>query len=106
MAQPVEVVNDLVQPRLGVGRLVQSRNDRIDEFTCQPYDALIFGPNTGTRLEHQPSNIDGQTKCEDKREKQVNPSAQGKFLPHVVCPGVKSRLSGREIVSVPYCGKR
>ena len=59
VAQPVEVVNNLVQPRFGVRRLVQSRNDRIDEFTRQPYDALIFGLNTGPGLKHKPRNIDG-----------------------------------------------
>ena len=36
----VEVVNDLVQPRFCVRRLIQSRNDRIDEFTRQPYMTL------------------------------------------------------------------
>ena len=59
MAQPVEVVNNLVQPRFGVRRLVQSWHDCIDEFTRQPYDALIFGLNTGPGLKHKPRNIDG-----------------------------------------------
>ena len=106
MTQPVEVVNDLVQPRLGVRRLVQSRNDRIDEFTRQPYDALIFGLNAGPGLEHQPRNIDGQTEREDKREQQVDPGAQGKFLPHIVCPGVKSPCLRAKSSSIPHRGKR
>ena len=76
MTQPVEVVNNLVQPRFGIRRLVQSRNDRINEFTRQPYDALIFGLNTGSGLEHQPRNIDGQTERKDEREQQVDPGAQ------------------------------
>ena len=98
VTQPVEVVDNLVQPRFGVRRLVQSCNDRIDEFTRQPYDALIFGLNTGSGLEHKPRNVDGQTEHEDEREQQVDPGAQGKLLPHGVCPGVKSRLSRSEIV--------
>ena len=59
VTQPVEVVNNLVQPRFGVRSLVQSRNDRINEFTRQPYDALIFGLNAGSGLEQEPRNIDG-----------------------------------------------
>ena len=98
VAKPVEVVNNLVQPRFWVRRLVQSRNDRIDEFTRQPYDALIFGLDARSGLEHKPRNIDGQTEREDEREQQVDPGAQGKFLPHSLCPGVKSPLSGSEVV--------
>ena len=82
MTQPVEVVDNLVQPRFGVRRLVQPCNDRINEFTRQPYDALIFGLNAGPGLEHKPRNVDGQTEREDEREQQVDPGAQGKFLPH------------------------
>jgi hypothetical protein len=78
----VEVVNDLVQPRFCVRRLIQPRNDRIDELTRQPYDALIFGLDARTSLEHQSRNIGGQTKREDEREQQVDPGAQGKLLPH------------------------
>src|SRR5438132_6449076 len=59
--EPAEVANDLVQPRIRVRRLVQAGNDRLHEFARQPYDALILGPNTGARLNHQPRDIDGQT---------------------------------------------
>ena len=77
MTQPAEVVNDLVQPRIRVRRLVQSGNDRFDEFARQPDDALIFGLNTGRGLQHQPRDVDGQTEREDERQKQVDPGAQG-----------------------------
>ena len=93
VTKPVEVVNNLVQPRFGVRRLVQSRNDRIDEFARQPHDALIFGLDARPGLEHQPRNIDGQTEREDEREQQVDPGTQGKLLPH-------GFLSGSEIAFV------
>jgi hypothetical protein len=50
VAQPVEVVDNLVQARIGVWRLVQSCNDGFDKLAGQPYDALIFGLNTGCSL--------------------------------------------------------
>jgi hypothetical protein len=68
-------VNNLVQPHFGVRRLLQSRHDRIDEFTRQPYDALIFGLDARPGLEHESRNIDGQTEREDEREQQVDPGA-------------------------------
>ena len=86
VTQPVEVVNNLVQPRFGVRCLVQSRNDRINEFARQPDDALIFGLNAGPGLEQKPRNIDGQTERQDEREQQVDPGTQGEFLPHRFCP--------------------
>jgi hypothetical protein len=59
---------------------------------------LIFGLDARPGLEHQSRNIGGQTEREDEREQQVDPGAQGKILPHSLCPGVKSPLSGSEIV--------
>jgi hypothetical protein len=59
---------------------------------------LIFGLDTGPGLEHKPRDIDGQTERQDEREQQVDPGAQGKFLPHGLCPGENSRLSRSEIV--------
>ena len=58
---------------------------------------LIFGLNAGPGFEHKPRNVDGQTEHEHEREQQVDPGAQGKLLPHGICPGVNSRLSGSEI---------
>jgi len=59
VAEPVEVVNNLVQPHFCVRRLIQSRNDRIDKFTRQPYDALIFGLDARPGFEHKSRNIGG-----------------------------------------------
>ena len=73
VTQPVEVVNDLVQPRFGIRRLIQSCNDGVDEFTRQSDHALILGLNARSGLEHKPRNIDGQAEREDKREQQVDP---------------------------------
>ena len=86
MPQPVEVVNDLVQPRIGVRCLVQPGHDRFDKFSRQPHDALIFGLNTGGGLQDQPSDIGGQTERQDERKQQVDAGAQGEFLPHSSCP--------------------
>src|ERR671919_3142921 len=41
VTEPAEVVDDLVQPRLRICRLVEAGNDRLHEFACQPDDALI-----------------------------------------------------------------
>ena len=59
VAQPIEVTDDLVQPRIGVRRLVQSGNDSFDKLAGQPYHALIFGLNTGCSLQHKPRDVDG-----------------------------------------------
>ena len=75
MAQPAEVANDLVQPRIRIRRLIQPGDDGLDEFTRQPYHALILGLHTRRGLKHQPGDIDGQTEREDQREKQIDPGA-------------------------------
>ena len=75
--QPAQIVNDLIQPRIGIGRLVQSGNDRFDEFARQPYDALILGLNARSSLQDKPRDIDREPDREDERQQQIDPGAQG-----------------------------
>ena len=89
VTQPLEVLHDLIQPRIRIRRLVQPGNHGLDEFTRQPYDALIFGLNARPGFQNQPRDIDGEAKREDERDKQIDPGAEGEFLPHGVCPGAK-----------------
>jgi hypothetical protein len=49
-------------------------------------DALIFGADARPGIGDLPPDIDGEAKGKDDREKQIDPPAQGKLLPHVVCP--------------------
>ena len=86
MAQPLEIANDLVEPRLGIGRLVEARDDGLDEFARQPRDALIFGLHARRGLQHQPRHVDGETQCQHQREQQVDAPTQGQSLPHDVFP--------------------
>ena len=61
---------------------VQSRDDRIDEFTRQPHHALVLGLDPRSGFQHQPRNIGGETERKDQRKQQVDPGTQGKLLPH------------------------
>ena len=77
MTQPAQVAHDLVQPRLRVRRFIQAGDDRFDKLTRQPDDTLIFGLDTGRRLDHQPRNVDRQTERKDECQKQIDPGTQG-----------------------------
>ena len=77
MAQPAQILDNLVQPRFGVRRLVQAGDDGLDEFARQPDHALVFGLDPRRRLDHQPRDIDGETERQDERQQQVDPGAQG-----------------------------
>ena len=77
MAQTFEIVNDLVEPRFGIGRLVEPRHNRLDELAREPRDTLIFRLHARCRLQHEPRHIDGETERQDQRQKQIDASTQG-----------------------------
>ena len=72
VAQPLEIANDLVQPRLGIGRLVQSGDNGLDELAREPRDALIFGLHARGGLQHQPRHVD--------REASASTSASSRLM--------------------------
>ena len=72
MAQPVEIARRSGSAGIGIGRLVQAGDDRLDEFARQPYDALIFGLNARTGLQHQPRDVDGEPERENQRQQQID----------------------------------
>src|SRR4051812_22894673 len=74
MTQPAEVAHDLVQPRLGVRRLIETGDDGFDKLARQPDDTLIFGLDTWRCLDHQPRNVDSQTERKNECQKYINPS--------------------------------
>ena len=48
MAQPLEISDNLIQPRFGVGGFVQTSDDGFDKFARQPCDALVFSLDAWT----------------------------------------------------------
>jgi hypothetical protein len=75
MTQPVEILNNPIEPRVGVRSFIQTYDQRFDKFTGQSDDALIFGLNARSGLQRKPRDIDGKTEHEDERQKHVEPGA-------------------------------
>ena len=87
--------DDLVQPRIGIGRLVESGHDRLDEFARQPDHALVLRLDPGPGLDDEPRNVDAEAERKDQRQQEIDPPAQGKVLPHRLCPRprrIRSRI--------------
>ncbi len=79
MPQAVEVLNGLVQPCLGIGSLVQTDNQRFQEFPGQSYDALILGLDTRPCFQHQAHDVDGKAKHKNQRQNDVEPARKDNF---------------------------
>jgi hypothetical protein len=77
MAQPAEIARDLVQPRIRIGRLVQVRDDHLDEFAREPDHALVLGLHPRPRLRDLAADVDGEPQRQQKRQQQVDARAQG-----------------------------
>ena len=68
---------DQVEPRLGVRRLVESGNDRLDELAREADHALVLGLHARPGLDHQASDIDCQSERQHQRQQEVDPRPQG-----------------------------
>ena len=60
----------------GSGSFIQANDQCFDEFSSQPYDALILSLNTRPGLQHEPCDIDGQAQYENERQKRDEAGAQ------------------------------
>ncbi len=77
MAQPAEILDDLVEPGIGIRRFVEASDQGLDKFARQPYHALIFGSYARCGVHHEPGHVGGQTEHEDQRQKDAQPGTQG-----------------------------
>lgn len=77
MAEPIEVTRDLVQPGIGIRRLVEIGNDHLDEFARQPDHALVLGLHARPRLRDLAADVDGEPERKQQRQQEVDAPAQG-----------------------------
>ena len=77
MTQPIDIVDNLTEPCLGIRRVVEPDGQCLDELARQPDDTLIFGLHPGPGLHHKPRDIDRQPEHENKRQQRIQPRAQG-----------------------------
>jgi len=77
MAQAIEVARDLVQPGVGIRRLVEIGNDHLDELARQPDHALVLGLHAGTGLRNLAGDVDREPERQQQRQQQVDAPAQG-----------------------------
>lgn len=76
MAQAAQIARDLVQPGIRIGRLVQIRNDHLDEFARKPDHALVLGLHARPGFRDLAADIDGKPQRQQQRQQKVDARAQ------------------------------
>src|SRR6185437_14224687 len=93
VAQTAEIPDDLVEARVRIRRLSQACDNGLDKLAREPRDALILGLDAGGGLQHEPCDVDGETKRKHQSQEQIDAGPQGKSMPHRKFPTVSSSSS-------------
>ena len=76
MAQPAQIACELLQFRVGIGRLVEISDDCLDELARQARDALILRLHARPGFKHKPRNVHEEAEPQHQCQQEIDARAQ------------------------------